>query len=150
MKTPPRTFTAPIVAGAIRPQDRTAIAAYVKATFADGEEVDVTVGPHEVPHTDRQRAYWFAVIVPYAQHGFADAGTRLSKDDAHDFLCWHLMPDERRTIRWGQHEAVMRASFSAASKERVTRLIDEAIQFIAENFFIACPDPSEYQRDTKR
>lgn len=144
-----RTFTAPVVERKLRDIDRRAIAAYI-GTFADGELIDVTVGPHRVRHSDPQRNYWFAVIVTEAQRGLLEQGTRMSKDDVHALLLWELCPDKRRTVKWGQHEHVMRASFADMTKDEVRVLIDAAVQFIAEEFFVVCPEPSQYDRDMRR
>ena len=150
MTIPPRTFTAPMQAGKLRATDRVAIASYIGKHFADGELVDVTVAPHEVEHTDPQRGYYFGVVVPYAQQGMLEQGTRQSKDDTHAWLMWHLAPDERTTVKYGQHEHVMRASFAKFSKARVKQHIDACIQWIAEEFSLAVPEPSAYHRDMGR
>lgn len=150
MKLPPRKFSAPMTGGKLRDIDRKAIASYLAKHFADGELVDVTIAPHEVEHTDPQRHYYFGVVVPYAQQGMIEQGDRASKDDAHAWMMWHLAPDERQTVKYGQHEHVMRASFKKFSKARVAEHIDHCIQWIAEEFSLAVPEPSTYLRDMRR
>lgn len=91
-------------------------------------------------HSDRQRGYWFGVIVP----AFMDC-CGYSKDSAHDALMWHLWPEGRKDeIRLDGTMHSVRGSLTDVDGPTMAELIERAFQFAVKEYGLLIPSPGEW------
>ena len=106
----------------------------------DGKLVELTVQRFANRHSDVQRAYWFAVVVPAVA-----SATGYTFDEAHDALMWECWPEGRREIeRLDGSTHLVRASFATLSTVEVSELMERAWHFAAEKLGICIDSPNEY------
>lgn len=113
----------------------------------DGNLAQISVDKWHESASDRQRGYWFGVIVPaFIEHcGYEGPD---SKEACHHDLLFHLMPDLRQYRKnpfTGEQEQ-RRVSWKELDKNQATKLIDRAFHFAAVDHGLYIQSPSEYMR----
>lgn len=106
--------------------------------YKDTDTLTITIERTQRKHSDAQRAYWFAVVVPaFADHcGF-------TKDEAHAELMRNLMPELCETLTGlDGTEIIRRPSYSKLTKQQAAELCDSAYTF-AKDFGLTIPEPTK-------
>jgi len=113
--------------------------------------VEITVKKHLGKVRDRQRGYWFGVIVTaiidYSGYDGAHA-----KENCHDDLLFHLMPElrhERVNFLTGEVRE-KRVSWTELDTNETTILIERAWQFAASECGLIIQSPKEFLETNNR
>ena len=112
----------------------------------EGHTVEIRILKYFGKATDRQRKYWFGVVIPafIVECGYEEPG---AKDRCHNDLVYELMPEFRKTRVspiTGIVE-VIRASWRDFDTAQSTILIERAFVFASTQYSIAIPSPGEYE-----
>lgn len=109
----------------------------------DGVDAIVSVERFHGKHSDQQRRYWFAVIVPsFIAHCGYDGPS--AKEDCHSDLMARLWPlRERANPLTGEIEKT-RESLRNLDTAQMATLIESAWKFAAENYAMVIPSPREF------
>ena len=113
-----------------------------------GKPIEVTVKRRSAKHSDAQRGYYWACVIPALVHGFNDLGTPMqpgNKDHletVHEFCKAQFL--KGREVFTATGEAIyFPASTSDLNKDDFGRYIDEIARWAAEYLNINIPAPGE-------
>lgn len=126
----------------IQDAKRLAISEFIKTL--DGGWAEVSIKKYLGKASDRQRRYWFGVVIPCVIDHCGYDGIS-AKDDCHDDLMYKLMPElrkKRKTLAGGEIDA--RVSWTELDREQTTLLIERAFHFAATELGLVIPSPAEY------
>jgi hypothetical protein len=111
---------------------------------AEGKNVTVSYRRGKMRPSRGQQGYWWAVIVP-AVHGYMiHQDPTLTRDDVHDMMLYRLLPEKRRSIKWGDDTEVWRASFTSLTTAECADLFERAWAWAATKLGLAIDSPGEY------
>lgn len=109
----------------------------------EGHDAIITIERFHGKHSDKQRRYWWAVIVTafVAHCGYEGPD---AKENCHADLMARLWPLRERTNRVTGEVEKVRESLTNLDKAQMGTLIEAAWQFAAVDYGLVIPSPREF------
>jgi hypothetical protein len=107
-----------------------------------GQRVEVELRDEAAIHSDRQRRYWFGVVVQTVSDIWTrekDRETPFPKEAVHGALVGAFGPEWTETP-FGRE----RASFASMKKDEVRELIDRVAEWLKDRYGSILPSPEEW------
>ncbi len=113
-----------------------------------GKNIEVTVKRRAAKHSDAQRGYYRACVLPALIHGFNDTGQQMQPDNREHLDLMHQFCKDKflkgREVFTKTGEAVyLPATTSNLSKDEFGRYLDYIAEWAAEYLHISIPGPGE-------